>query len=288
MSDTLNLSRNSEGESVEAGQSSSIDTSDYCQESFHSFTEENGGSWEYENESFESCSYDKDSELSSISEVSNSKEKGTPSATTQDDQTKVPDPEFMQKELFCKWIAILQDKEYGVRGERKAKKPSTGAMEEAGEVLDALQTFCSIKINQISQPLNSQQCKGINQKILRIGVPSEKPMAGDLSGAVPARLMSRVQLKNLQETMKQLAGIKMHQPSKCADCCRKKGELAKIEFVRRRKTAMQTALLQEKIEEAMFVKDSITLIGEIHQTLPKLSEDPKVIWQRLFQRDAKV
>nr|XP_033803124.1 uncharacterized protein C8orf48 homolog [Geotrypetes seraphini]XP_033803125.1 uncharacterized protein C8orf48 homolog [Geotrypetes seraphini]XP_033803126.1 uncharacterized protein C8orf48 homolog [Geotrypetes seraphini]XP_033803127.1 uncharacterized protein C8orf48 homolog [Geotrypetes seraphini]XP_033803128.1 uncharacterized protein C8orf48 homolog [Geotrypetes seraphini]XP_033803129.1 uncharacterized protein C8orf48 homolog [Geotrypetes seraphini]XP_033803130.1 uncharacterized protein C8 len=282
MSDALNLSRNYKGESSEA------DMLDCCQEAFHSFAEENEGNWDFETASFESCSYEKDSELSSVSEASNCKDNRVPSATIQDDQAEVPDPEIVQKELFCKWIAILQDKDYGARGRRKAQETPAGATEEAGDVLDALQTFCSMKINQISHPLNPHQRKGIHQKILHIGVPSNKPMAGELKGAVPAQLMSRVQLKNIQETMKQLAGIKMHQPSKCADCCRKKGELAKIEFLKQRKTAMQTALLQEKIDETIFLKDSITLIGEIHQTLPKLSEDPEIIWQRLLESAAKM
>ncbi|KAH0630918.1 hypothetical protein JD844_004276 [Phrynosoma platyrhinos] len=33
--------------------------------------------------------------------------------------------------------------------------------------------------------------------------------------------------------------------------------------------------------------DSLTLIGEIHQTLPKLSEDPRNIWQELNTRALK-
>ncbi|XP_029463570.1 uncharacterized protein C8orf48 homolog isoform X2 [Rhinatrema bivittatum] len=245
MSDELGLARSREEELVKAGQSPSSNISEHSQEALRSLTEENGCSWGYENESFESCSYDGESELSSVSEALNSKDNGILSATLQ---------------------------------------VYKGATEAAG---DALRTFCSLKINQIHHLLNSQQRNGSRQKRRQLGVHPKKPMASDRTCAGPGQLMNRVQLKNIQETMKKVADIKMHQPSKCPDCCRKKGELAKIEFLRRRKTAMQTILLREKIEEEIFVRDSLTLIGEIHQTLPRLSEDPKIIWQRLFKAGCK-
>ncbi|XP_029463565.1 uncharacterized protein C8orf48 homolog isoform X1 [Rhinatrema bivittatum] len=287
MSDELGLARSREEELVKAGQSPSSNISEHSQEALRSLTEENGCSWGYENESFESCSYDGESELSSVSEALNSKDNGILSATLQvykDEKPEVPDSELVQRALLCKWIGILQDKEHGVRHQRVAKRPQTGATEAAG---DALRTFCSLKINQIHHLLNSQQRNGSRQKRRQLGVHPKKPMASDRTCAGPGQLMNRVQLKNIQETMKKVADIKMHQPSKCPDCCRKKGELAKIEFLRRRKTAMQTILLREKIEEEIFVRDSLTLIGEIHQTLPRLSEDPKIIWQRLFKAGCK-
>ncbi|KGL78609.1 Uncharacterized protein C8orf48, partial [Tinamus guttatus] len=70
----------------------------------------------------------------------------------------------------------------------------------------------------------------------------------------------------------------VHKSSLCPDCMKKKAELAKINFLRQKKTLVERALLQEKMEEQIYSRDVLTLIGETLRSLPKLSEDPSNVW----------
>uniref|UniRef100_A0A8C0GNG0 Chromosome 8 open reading frame 48 n=1 Tax=Chelonoidis abingdonii TaxID=106734 RepID=A0A8C0GNG0_CHEAB len=163
----------------------------------------------------------------------------------------------------------------------------TEITEVSDEELDALQSFCAIKINQIHCQLNSKQSNSSKLKDLQHGFTSEKPVTGDLNCTIPDQLVNRIHLKNISETMKQVKETKLHQPSQCHDCKKKLTELAKITFLRQKKTLVENALFQDKLEEQIYVKDSLTLIGEIHKNLPKLSEDPRIIWQRLNEKGQK-
>ncbi|XP_074863815.1 uncharacterized protein C8orf48 homolog isoform X2 [Carettochelys insculpta] len=156
------------------------------------------------------------------------------------------------------------------------------------EELDALQSFCTIKISHIHHRLNSKQSNSNRHKDLQNRFTSEKPVTGVLNCTIPDRLVNRIHLKNISETMKQVTGTKVHQLSQCHDCKKKREELAKVTFLRQKKTLVEKALLQVKLEEQIYAKDSLTLIGEIHQNLPKLSEDPKSIWQSLNEKGQKV
>ncbi|XP_078496240.1 uncharacterized protein C8orf48 homolog isoform X3 [Lissotriton helveticus] len=158
--------------------------------------------------------------------------------------------------------------------------PTKGAGEEAAdEGRDALQTFCFNKIRQIRHSSSSKKQDCRRKKTTQ----SRKAATSDVNSAAPSALVNRMYLNNIMATMKQAKEIKIHEPSKCPDCLAKKAKLAKFDFIRRRKTAVEVILLEEKLEEQLYLKDSITLIGEIHRTLPKLSDDPQLVWQRLLE-----
>ncbi|XP_040179888.1 uncharacterized protein C8orf48 homolog [Rana temporaria] len=93
--------------------------------------------------------------------------------------------------------------------------------------------------------------------------------------------MNRLQMQNINETMKQVIRAKMHDPASCPDCIHKQAELAQSQFVRMRSTKLEADLIKMKLEEYPYKKDLMTCIGEIHQTLPKPSDGPSAIWQRL-------
>ncbi|KAF1659278.1 hypothetical protein FQA23_0002841, partial [Aptenodytes patagonicus] len=44
----------------------------------------------------------------------------------------------------------------------------------------------------------------------------------------------------------------IHESSVCPDCQKKKAELAKTTFLRRKKMLMESALIQEKLEEQIY------------------------------------
>ncbi|XP_042336406.1 uncharacterized protein C8orf48 homolog isoform X3 [Sceloporus undulatus] len=156
--------------------------------------------------------------------------------------------------------------------------------EGSEEGLGALRSFCATKINRICHPPTLAPKKRNKHHDQRHGRTSEKPLMSDVNCFALDQLVNRLHLRNIKETMKQLAEMEIHQPSRCPHCTKKKAELAKSAFLRRRKALMEGALLQEKLEEQMYTRDPLTLIGEIHQTLPKLSEDPRNVWQELNKR----
>nr|XP_021122806.3 uncharacterized protein C8orf48 homolog isoform X6 [Anas platyrhynchos] len=80
---------------------------------------------------------------------------------------------------------------------------------------------------------------------------------------------------------KQVTEAQVHQSSQCPDCKKKKAELAEIAFLRQKKALVERALLQEKLEEQIYSRDVLTLIGETLRSFPKLSEDPRNLWQRI-------
>ncbi|CAM2119934.1 uncharacterized protein C8orf48 homolog [Caretta caretta] len=277
---------------MDSGQSYSTTLSDYSEDTFESFSEEEEEEEEacrqYESEPFES--YYSTVELEWPAAVSDISESVRQSASQDDegDQSELSESANIEKELTGKWISRLKNKEDNTKQGKSIIKTHTEITEVSDEELDALQSFCTIKISQIHHKLNSKQSNSSKHKHLQHGFTSEKPVTDDLKCTIPDQLVNRIHLKNISETMKQLTETKLHQPSQCHDCKKKWTKLAKNNFLRQKKTLVEKALLQDKLEEQIYVKDSLTLIGEIHKNLPKLSEDPRSIWQRLNERGQKV
>ncbi|KAM9127024.1 uncharacterized protein C8orf48 homolog [Pangshura tecta] len=275
---------------MESGQSCSTTLSDYFEDTFESFSEEEEeeACRQYERESFESYCSTKELEWpAAVSDISESISQSV-SQDDEGDQSLLSDSETIEKELTGKWISCLKNKEDNIKQGKSTIKTHTEITEISDEELDALQSFCAIKISQIHHQLNSKQSNSSKHKDLQHGFTSEKPVTGDLNRTIPDQLVNRIHLKNISETMKQVKETKLHQPSQCHDCKKKWTELAKMTFLRQKKTLVENALFQDKLEEQIYVKDSLTLIGEIHKNLPKLSEDPRIIWQRLNEKGQKV
>ncbi|KFP73821.1 Uncharacterized protein C8orf48, partial [Apaloderma vittatum] len=76
----------------------------------------------------------------------------------------------------------------------------------------------------------------------------------------------------------QVTEAQIHECSVCPDCQKKAAELAEITFLRRKKTSMESALIQEKLEEQIYSRDGLTHIGEALRSLPGPSEDPRNLW----------
>ncbi|KAM6057361.1 uncharacterized protein C8orf48 homolog [Theristicus caerulescens] len=179
-----------------------------------------------------------------------------------------------------KWID-LKNKEASMKQDKSVIKTDaeiTGLLD--GE-LDALRSFCTIKISKMRPQLVSKQANGGKSRKLQYGFTAKKPETSDLSCIVPDRLINRIRLKNIRETVKQVTEAPIHESSVCPDCQKKKAELAKITFLRRKKMLMESALIQEKLEEQIYSGDVLTLIGEALRSFPKPSEDPRNLWQRL-------
>ncbi|KAM6124711.1 uncharacterized protein C8orf48 homolog [Phoenicopterus ruber ruber] len=177
-----------------------------------------------------------------------------------------------------KWID-LRNKEAGIKQDKSVIKAQI--TELLDRELDALQSFCTIKISKMRQQLISKQANGGKSRKLQRGFTAKKPETSDLSCIVPDQLMNRIRLKNIGDTVKQVTAAQIHESSMCPDCQKKEAELAKITFLRRKKFLMESALIQEKLEEQIYSRDVLTRIGEALRSFPKPSEDPRNLWQRL-------
>ncbi|XP_063272777.1 uncharacterized protein C8orf48 homolog isoform X1 [Prinia subflava] len=143
--------------------------------------------------------------------------------------------------------------------------------------LGALGAFCSRRISGMR--------RARKDRALHWAVPARQTGTGD-PRAVPAQLMNRILLENTREAVKQVTEAEIHEASTCPDCQQKKAELAKVAFLRQKKTLLESALIQEKLEEQFYSRDMLTLLGEALRSFPKPSEDPRDLWQRLKEMES--
>ncbi|XP_060106045.1 uncharacterized protein C8orf48 homolog [Heteronotia binoei] len=276
---------------MEASRDCSRSIPDYSEDTFASFSEEEGGSYrQYENESFESYYSGEEPEGSTGSDQS----EDTWQPSSQNNEEQEPDfldPNVSEKGPIRKWINHLKDVRPSTQLAGCTSKPGNALIkttEVPEEELKAVQSFCAVKINRLSHLPSSELPKRHKQNHWKPGFTSEKLLRHEVNWIVPNRLVNRLQLKNFQGAMKQLAETEMHQPLHCPECEKKRAELARETFLRQKRTLMEGVLLQAKLEEHIYTKDALVLIGEIHQSLPKLSEDPGNVWQKLNERPLQV
>nr|XP_028571072.1 uncharacterized protein C8orf48 homolog isoform X2 [Podarcis muralis] len=261
---------------------------DYSEDTFTSFSEGEEETYrQYENDPFESYYSGEESECRAVLDLSESIWQSS-SQNDEDQKSEVLESAVVREYLTRKWISLLKENKASTRLAKPAIEPINKIIEVSEEELSALQSFCAIKINQLHNTPSPMPLKRSKHNEQRHTFTSEKPLTFDLNCTVPDQLLNRLRLKNIKEILKQVADTEMHQPSQCAHCTKKRAELADDAFLRRGKALMEEVLLKEKLEDYMYTKDSLTLIGEIHRCLPKLSEDPRNIWQELNERGLKV
>ncbi|XP_035180893.1 uncharacterized protein C8orf48 homolog isoform X2 [Oxyura jamaicensis] len=277
---------------VELSQSSRSSVFDYSEDTFESFSEEEAACCQRESEPPELCCSVEDVESSAVSDGLESKSFLAGQNHT-DEQSEVVGSAAVERYFMRKWMEVLKNKEAVIKqGKSVIKTHSvidtcfvdvwlTEVAEFPDEELDALRSFCTVKVRRMHQGLIPKQASGVRSRKLQHGFTSKKSETSDLNCTVPGQLMNRIRLKNIRETIKQVTEAQVHQSSQCPDCKKKKAELAEITFLRQKKALVERALLQEKLEEQFYSRDAITLIGKTLGSFPKLSEDPRNLWQRL-------
>ncbi|XP_035180901.1 uncharacterized protein C8orf48 homolog isoform X8 [Oxyura jamaicensis] len=219
---------------VELSQSSRSSVFDYSEDTFESFSEEEAACCQRESEPPELCCSVEDVESSAVSDGLESKSFLAGQNHT-DEQSEVVGSAAVERYFMRKWMEVLKNKEAVIKQGKSVIKTHSEVAEFPDEELDALRSFCTVKVRRMHQ------------------------------GLIP----------------KQVTEAQVHQSSQCPDCKKKKAELAEITFLRQKKALVERALLQEKLEEQFYSRDAITLIGKTLGSFPKLSEDPRNLWQRL-------
>lgn len=266
---------------MESSGNSSSSIPGYSEDNFVSYTEDEEESCGQYEDSFETY-------YSTVSEPSESTWQSSSQAEEEQELEELDPPE-PGRDLIRKWITFLKDNQTNTLLMERPHddKTLTDFPEASEEAQGALRSFCAVKINQLSHLPNSIQPKKNKRNSQRQGSASKKPFPCERNCIIPDQLVNRLHLQNIQETMKQLAEAEMHQPSQCPHCQKAEAKLAEDAFLRRKKTLMENVLLEEKLEELIYTKDSLTLIGEIHKNFPKLSDDPRDIWQKLNKSGLK-
>ncbi|XP_028382741.1 uncharacterized protein C8orf48 homolog [Phyllostomus discolor] len=251
-------------------------TADLSSETIPSFTEEVQSS----------CSLSSCRRLQPRSQDSGSRPGSAKSTTCWEYQDKPS--ELSERRFSWKRINYLKSKETNCgRYQPDTKLLQTEITAVSDEQLNALQSFCTSKVNLIHHRTTSKEKKSSRHKKLPHSLDAEALDIGALNCAVPDELMNRICLKNMMATLKQVATAKQHISSRCPNCNRKRAELAQSAFLKRKKTLLESFLLQEKIDEHLHTQDFLTLIGEAHQGLPRLSDDPRMVWKRLKEKSQK-
>ncbi|XP_006893633.1 PREDICTED: uncharacterized protein C8orf48 homolog [Elephantulus edwardii] len=207
----------------------------------------------------------------------------TVSSEYQDKPSELSDSENNEKKLTRKWISHLRGNESNHRNYQpdKHQKEITHITEKE---LHALQSFCTIKINLIHRRLNYKEAKSSRGKKIQLKLDAEDPELDAHQCTVPDELLNRIYFKNVKATLEWMSTAEQHISSQCHSCNRKRAELAQSAFLKQKKTLLQSFLLQQKIDEHLHTKDFLTYIGEAHKDLPRLSDDPRLIWKRLTGR----
>ncbi|KAM8799989.1 LOW QUALITY PROTEIN: uncharacterized protein C8orf48 homolog [Eudromia elegans] len=273
----------------ELGQSYSSSILDYSEDTFEPFSEEEESCSQYESETFESYSSTEDLESSAVSDVLERLSQ-LADQNHEDEPSEIAESETIERDFLGKSIDLIRNKEVGIKQNKSVFKPQAEITQVPDGGLDALCSFCTIKISKMHHQLISKQSNdGKPRKLQDESTPKklEKPDTSDANCIVPLQLMNRIHLKNIRETTKQVTEAVVHKSSLCPDCMKKKAELARITFLRQKKTLVERALLQEKMEEQIYSRDVLTLIGETLRSLPKLSEDPSNVWKRLKEKGQK-
>ncbi|KAJ8254861.1 hypothetical protein GJAV_G00198150 [Gymnothorax javanicus] len=248
----------------------------------------------YEDESFESCSgsdntctsssalqsqrtylYDSNSFLSFAGTEFNSLSlsRSTPSSEgyENDDFEEYDEKESaMAEDLREKWIRILRSKEPSSPiaplkrrsncSLRRGVSPvvSGGGGKLCPEERAALKAFCQEQIKRV-------------QSLQRTSPPAEQ-------------FISVLKLKTFSQEMKKAVGTELHQPSRCVPCREVLAQLAEDAFVRRKKSHLESRLLQDKLQAHLLQRDAICLVGELLSDIPDISDDPNKIWQELLTK----
>lgn len=227
----------------------------------------------------QSCSHTSESPLET--------EAPTASSEEQDEQSEPSVLEKDENKLSEKWINRLKGKEINSESYQSDRRPPPEIPKESAEELSALQSFCTKKVNLIHQREDSRAKKSNRPKRLQLRWIAETSEVDAFNCTIPDELLNRIYLENTRATLEYIGAITQHVSSQCPSCNSKRAELAQSDFLRRRKTLLQSLLLREKIDEHLHTTDFLTRVGEAHRDLPRLSDDPRIIWKRLTEKMQK-
>lgn len=101
---------------------------------------------------------------------------------------------------------------------------------------------------------------------------------------VAKELVNRLKTERILYLAKEANRAEIHDPKKCKSCRKQEEKIAEYEFLKRQKTKLESAALDRKIDDVVHTTDTVLMIGDLARTLPKPSEDRKIIWDKLLKK----
>lgn len=100
-------------------------------------------------------------------------------------------------------------------------------------------------------------------------------------------ILEKMKIKRTLSAMDKAAREEFHEPKNCKTCREKKAELDALEaerlFTQSRAKTLQNKIIDAQIEEHLLKMNSVSLIADIARSLPRASEEPEKILDKLFE-----
>ncbi|KAL7863427.1 hypothetical protein SRHO_G00124110 [Serrasalmus rhombeus] len=158
----------------------------------------------------------------------------------------------------------------------------TGTKGQEMDEAVALKAYCKRRLKHIEQQKLLLECDEKHQKSKRTSIKLVESISDQ---NVPVQFICTLKLKTFREEMKKGAEQDFHEPFRCRACLAKQADLAMNYFIKKKMNQLQAQLLDERIQSHLYNKDTVCLLGEILKDLPKPSDDPGEIWQRLLSTE---
>ncbi|XP_039622266.1 uncharacterized protein C8orf48 homolog [Polypterus senegalus] len=183
--------------------------------------------------------------------------------------------------LAEKWINILKEKASHSCMDHKKLLHSflkTDTITMVPEEKEALKSYCRKKISVMRQQHQKTSTSGQTRQT-EADDSNLKAVDSNLKCVVPEQIVRRLQMKSILEALKKATKVEMHEPQQCAACQGRQGELAEKNFIRIKTTQLESKLLQHRLEEFIYTKDPVCIVGEMLRDIPKISTDSDAVWQ---------
>ncbi|XP_054754725.2 uncharacterized protein C8orf48 homolog [Lytechinus pictus] len=94
--------------------------------------------------------------------------------------------------------------------------------------------------------------------------------------------VEELRIQNLLHKMKRASEAPVHDVDQCENCRKAKELVVEREFVKTKHRHVYNELTEERYRQHIINHDPLSEIGNLASTLPKLSSDPKKVWDQLI------
>ncbi|XP_064609792.1 uncharacterized protein LOC135473814 [Liolophura sinensis] len=200
-------------------------------------------------------------------------------------------PTISEDDARYEFVRRLLDR---LRGEKdEGLRKSAGSISQHSEKTESAKM---LKANDVST--SSKYCKekikllkrkkkyGMDCRKQKDSSPVEEKVSVTEYGFHPS-IIEKLKTKSFMAAMEKASKAEIHEPRHCRDCRVVLEEIEEREqekiFIRGKVADLQRKIMEDKICNHLVKMDSISLIADILQDLPRMSDSPAVISKRLNQ-----
>ncbi|XP_038055736.1 uncharacterized protein C8orf48 homolog [Patiria miniata] len=164
----------------------------------------------------------------------------------------------------------------------KAGSTATQAPEATRPEAEERSLFCQ-KVIQMVQHKNRQGGASTKAQTGGIGEKS-RSSSNDHSGILINReVIDRLKIENLLSTMKKAASIATTSGTdSCQHCQESQTAALRRDFIRHRTSRLGNELTERRLDWLLSTQDPLTAVGDLARELPKPTDDPQELWDRMM------